>query len=201
MNENSSGRGTPSGQAVLVFPTNSTSMLDIFVGLARFSVSSPLIIAEGADDWEPCLVRPVPSPVRRKTTDSVRRIDNEFFVDGMCVAGRSIGSRNVSKHCSPSFIKDPNSPPQGDARKLSGLANHHVGGAWGRSAGLRALPLTTFHRSSQRHAKRMQSEHFSWPLRTRIPFNAAQHNVSWSGHGERCGTVLGTAGYRRISNA
>ena len=58
-------------------------MLDILVGFTTFSVSRPLTIAGGADDWVPCLVRPVPSPVRKKTTDSARRMSNEFFVVGM----------------------------------------------------------------------------------------------------------------------
>ena len=68
---------------MLVFPTSSTSMLDILVGFAMFRVRSPLTMAGGADGCVPCRVLPVPSPVRRKTTDSVRRIERVFFGAGM----------------------------------------------------------------------------------------------------------------------
>ena len=64
---------------MLVLPTNSTSILEIFVGFTRFSVKSPLIIAGGAFGCVPALERPVPSPVRRKTTDSERRMVRLFF--------------------------------------------------------------------------------------------------------------------------
>ena len=101
--ENPSGpwstKGVPSGQAVLVFPTSSTSMLEIFVGFARVNVSRPLIMAEGALGCVPCLVRPVPSPVRRKTTDSVSRIDSEFFM-----GGKRGGSRRDFRHSRTSFM-------------------------------------------------------------------------------------------------
>ena len=76
-------RHIPSGQTVLVFPSNSTSMLEIFVGFARFNTRSPLTMAGGADACVPDLVRPVPSPVRKKTTDSVRRMSSEFFGEGI----------------------------------------------------------------------------------------------------------------------
>lgn len=68
---------------MLVFPNSSTSMLDIFVGFTTFNVRSPLTIAGGADGCVPDLARPVPSPVRKKTTDSVRRMSSEFLGEGM----------------------------------------------------------------------------------------------------------------------
>lgn len=58
-------------------------MLEIFVGFAMFSVKRPLTMAGGADGWVPCRVLPVPSPVRKKTTDSVRRIESEFLGTGI----------------------------------------------------------------------------------------------------------------------
>lgn len=65
-------------------------MLEIFVGFCTFSVNKPLIIAGGAGGCVPWRVRPVPSPVRRKTTDSARRIEREGFVDGMDVEQRVV---------------------------------------------------------------------------------------------------------------
>ena len=58
-------------------------MLEIFVGFVMFRVRRPLTIAGGADGWVPWRVLPVPSPVRRNTTDSVRRIESEFFGTGI----------------------------------------------------------------------------------------------------------------------
>lgn len=68
----------PSGHAVLVFPTNSISMLEILVGFASVSVSKPRSMPGGASA---CIVRclPVASPARRKTTDSARRMSSPFF--------------------------------------------------------------------------------------------------------------------------
>ena len=47
-------------------------------------------------------MRPVPSPVRRKTTDSVSLIDNEFFVDG--IDGGQEGQEVFSCIQQPSFM-------------------------------------------------------------------------------------------------
>ena len=69
---------SPSGQDVDALHTNSISMLDILVGLARVMVSRPRTMPDAPFMWERCL--PVASPLRRKTTDSVRRISSVFLV-------------------------------------------------------------------------------------------------------------------------
>lgn len=69
-------------------------MLEIFVGFTMFRVSRPLTIAGGAEGWVPCLVRPVPSPVRKNTTDSARRISSVFLRAGM---GRSVAEVKQAK--------------------------------------------------------------------------------------------------------
>ena len=63
---------------MLVFPTNSISMLEIFVGLISVSVNSPRSMPGGASA---CMLRclPVASPARRNTTDSARRMSRAFF--------------------------------------------------------------------------------------------------------------------------
>jgi hypothetical protein len=85
---------SPSGQAVVDFPTSSISILVILVGLAISSTSRPRTIAGGGLlDEERRL--PVMSPPRRKTTGSVRRIESELCWDlrvtDMVVAGQGAG--------------------------------------------------------------------------------------------------------------
>ncbi len=70
------GMYIPSGQAVLVLQTNSTSMLDIFVGFTSVRVRRPLRTAGG--ELGKFLFLPVGSALK-KTTDSARRISNEFL--------------------------------------------------------------------------------------------------------------------------
>ena len=52
-------------------------MLDILVGFTSVRVRRPRSIPGGASVWR---LRPVASPRRRKTTDSVRRMSRVFFV-------------------------------------------------------------------------------------------------------------------------
>ena len=70
---------TPSGHAVCDFPSSVISMLLIFVGFTKFSINNPRNIA-GWDSLVDLLPMSVDStePLK-KTTDSVSRIESEFF--------------------------------------------------------------------------------------------------------------------------
>jgi hypothetical protein len=67
----------PSGHDVHALPMSSTSILEILVGLVKLSTRRPRSIDAGTGWYD--LRPPVKSTVRRKSTDSVRRMATEFF--------------------------------------------------------------------------------------------------------------------------